>query len=144
MNEGVWQARVHRVSRSWTWLKRLSMHTMNNNCIQKASLWEPRTTSYRLAHKDSQTYSECSWVFLSGWVSSALMLLWVRSAKLSSSNEVFDVTSLVLRKFLHLDLSSHSWSYWISFSNWRDAITNWYVTTSRAHVYSLTPNFVVF
>ena len=26
MDKGVWRATVHRVAKSWTWLKRLSMH----------------------------------------------------------------------------------------------------------------------
>ena len=28
MDRGAWRATVHRVAKSWTWLKRLSMHTL--------------------------------------------------------------------------------------------------------------------
>ena len=35
MDRGDWQATVHRVTKSWTRLKRLSTHT----CIQRALKW---------------------------------------------------------------------------------------------------------
>ena len=34
MDEGAWQAMAHRVAKSWTWLKWLSMHACTRNCIQ--------------------------------------------------------------------------------------------------------------
>ena len=33
MNRGAWWATVHRVTKSWTWLKRLSMHACTRTCF---------------------------------------------------------------------------------------------------------------
>ena len=35
MDRGAWQATVHRVAKSWTWLKQLSTHTCTSQTISK-------------------------------------------------------------------------------------------------------------
>ena len=46
VDRGVWWAAVHRVARSWTWLKQLSMHACigegNGNPLQCSCLENPR------------------------------------------------------------------------------------------------------
>ena len=43
MDRGAWRATVHRVAKSWTWLKRLSMHTriscLGEENVLISSLW---------------------------------------------------------------------------------------------------------
>ena len=45
MDRGAWQSAVHRVTQSWTWLKRLSMHACigegNGNPLQYSCLENP-------------------------------------------------------------------------------------------------------
>ena len=52
MGQGAWQATVHRVAKSWTWLKRLSTHAHQVSVIEESTLVtlsEERETSIQEA-----------------------------------------------------------------------------------------------
>ena len=89
MDRGAWQATVHRVTKSRTWLKRLSTHT----AIKYPLRWETCANS-------SVQFSRSVWLFATPWITACQASLSITnsrsSLKLMSIESVMPSSHLIL------------------------------------------------
>ena len=71
MDRGAWQATVHSIAKSWTWLKRLSVHA--NIYIRWGKSWEFTSCCHSRTQDDGSSathtmwFPRCLWAFISNW-----------------------------------------------------------------------------
>ena len=69
MDRAAWQATVHSISKSWTWLKQLSMHT--NIYIRWGKSWKFTSCCHSRTQDDGSSatltmwFPRCLWAFIS-------------------------------------------------------------------------------
>ena len=58
MDRGAWWATVHRVTRSWTWLKQLSTHARRNETRSYVEMWKDlqSTIHSKVTQKEKDKY----------------------------------------------------------------------------------------
>ena len=83
MNRGVWWATVHRVAKSWTWLKQLSMHTHGSNCQWLHCVGEGNGNPLQYSCLENPMDSEVWWAMVRGvakswtWLKQLSMHGWI-------------------------------------------------------------------
>jgi len=113
MNRGTWRARVHRISKSWTWLKWFSMHTH----IFYRFKYNHYTNEKRIKLFCSDTHDIPSYIFWSFLIHYLNLLAILSIGKTSRSRTAIPFSKNPIQfcfqiEWNHLFIAHLSWYQW--------------------------------